>query len=62
MNDILRAIGTFLIALIVGVGVEKVLILAYDIDLHKAAAVAMAVTIGVGFYLCNLGRKTPPQR
>lgn len=62
MKDILRAVGTFLIALLIGVGVEKILVLAYDIDLQKAAAVGMAVVIGVGFYLCQLGRKTPPQR
>lgn len=62
MIEILRAVGTFLIALIVGVAVEKVLALMWGVNTEHATAIGMAVLVGVGFYLCNLGRKTPPQR
>ena len=60
MYDIIRALGTFLIALAAGVSVEQTLVIVYGMDIVKAAGIGTAVLISVGLYLCNLGRKSKP--
>lgn len=55
MFDILRAVGTFLAALAVGLVVQGIAVLN-DVDIVQAGAMGTGALLLTGLWICNLGR------